>query len=42
MPLIKTSEKGHVPICELLLNRGADVNHKRYVCDIYIYIYIIL
>ena len=30
------SDCGHVPLCELLLNRGADVNSKEGgVCDIY-------
>ena len=33
-PLIYASEEGHLDVCELLLNRGADVNLKDNVCDI--------
>jgi hypothetical protein len=29
------SEKGHIQVCELLLDRGAEVNHKNDVCDTY-------
>jgi hypothetical protein len=31
--LINASIKGHVQVCEMLLDRGADINHMTNVCD---------
>jgi hypothetical protein len=30
---MRASQYGHAEVCELLLNRGADVNHEDKVCD---------
>jgi hypothetical protein len=38
---MKASEYGRVQVCELLLNRGADVSHEDEVSYIYVILYII-
>jgi hypothetical protein len=34
MALIRASANGHAQVCELLLNRGADIHYRDKVCDI--------
>jgi ankyrin repeat protein len=33
--LMKAGNNGHLQLCELLLNRGADIDHTDKVCDVY-------
>jgi ankyrin repeat protein len=32
-PLIIASDNGHLQLCELLLDKGADIDHKHKVSD---------